>query len=132
MDDAVELLKHNAQEEEFVVYAPRETSKNAPAFVRWHISRVENGHIVPAIETLEKISRGLEVPMYQLFCDGQELPETPIFPGNSGDEDWASHGKGKRLFIKLRHALSLTNGADSSLLLHLAKKMSDEKRRAHR
>jgi transcriptional regulator with XRE-family HTH domain len=84
-----------------------------------YISRVENGHIVPAIEALEKIFRALEVPMYQLFGDGQELPEAPIFPenGNSGDEDWASHGKGKRLFIKLRHALSLTNGADSSLLM---------------
>jgi transcriptional regulator with XRE-family HTH domain len=32
---------------------------------RCYISRLENGHIVPSIETLEKISRALEVPMYQ-------------------------------------------------------------------
>ena len=30
---------------------------------RCYISRVENGHIVPAIETLEKFARSLEVPM---------------------------------------------------------------------
>ena len=28
------------------------------------VSRVENGHTAPSIETLEKLARGLEVPMY--------------------------------------------------------------------
>ncbi len=37
--------------------------------VRPYISRIENGHTVPAIETLEKMARALEVPMYQLFYD---------------------------------------------------------------
>ena len=32
-----------------------------------YISRVENGHTVPAVETLEKMARVLEVPMYRLF-----------------------------------------------------------------
>jgi len=35
--------------------------------LRCYISRVENGHTVPAIETLEKMARALEVPMYQLL-----------------------------------------------------------------
>ena len=35
--------------------------------LRCYISRVANGHTVPAIETLEKICRALEVPMYQVF-----------------------------------------------------------------
>lgn len=35
--------------------------------LRCYISRVENGHSVPAIETLEKLARALEVPLYQLF-----------------------------------------------------------------
>ena len=35
--------------------------------LRCYISRVENGHTVPAIETLEKMARALEVPLYQLF-----------------------------------------------------------------
>jgi len=39
--------------------------------LRCYISRVENGHTVPAIETLEKLARALECPLYQLFYDGE-------------------------------------------------------------
>jgi len=35
--------------------------------LRCYISRVENGHTVPSIETLEKMARALEMPMYQPF-----------------------------------------------------------------
>jgi transcriptional regulator with XRE-family HTH domain len=35
--------------------------------LRCYISRVENGHTVPAIETIEKMARALEIPMYQVF-----------------------------------------------------------------
>src|SRR2546426_7566422 len=48
--------------------------------LRCYISRVENGHTVPAIETLEKMARALEVPLYQLFYDGEEPPELPDLP----------------------------------------------------
>src|SRR3954470_20135971 len=48
--------------------------------LRCYISRVENGHTVPAIETLEKIARALEVPVYQLFYDGEAPPELPNLP----------------------------------------------------
>jgi len=97
--------------------------------LRCYISRVENGHTVPAIETLEKISRALEVPLYQLFYDGEKPPEQPIFSGDR-EEDWASHGKGRRVFMKLRQALSRTNENDRAVLLHLAKKMSQKRRKA--
>jgi len=45
--------------------------------LRCYISRVENGHTVPAIETLEKMARAFEVPAYQLFYDGDEPPKLP-------------------------------------------------------
>jgi transcriptional regulator with XRE-family HTH domain len=35
--------------------------------LRCYISRVENGHTVPAVSTLERMARALEVPMYRLF-----------------------------------------------------------------
>jgi transcriptional regulator with XRE-family HTH domain len=35
--------------------------------LRCYVSRVENGHTVPSIETLEKMARALEVPLYKLF-----------------------------------------------------------------
>jgi transcriptional regulator with XRE-family HTH domain len=47
--------------------------------LRCHISRVENGHTVPAIETLEKLAHAMEIPMYRLFGDGDEKP--PAEPG---------------------------------------------------
>ena len=45
--------------------------------LRCYVSRVENGHTVPAIETLEKMARALEIPLYQLFHDGKESPVLP-------------------------------------------------------
>jgi transcriptional regulator with XRE-family HTH domain len=43
--------------------------------LRCYISRVENGHTVPAVETLEKFARALEVQMYQLFFDPKQQGE---------------------------------------------------------
>ncbi|HVB33599.1 MAG TPA: helix-turn-helix transcriptional regulator [Patescibacteria group bacterium] len=42
--------------------------------LRCYISRVENGHTSPSLETLEKFSRGLEVPLHELFYEGEEAP----------------------------------------------------------
>jgi transcriptional regulator with XRE-family HTH domain len=40
--------------------------------LRCYTSRVENGHTVPSIDTLAKYAQALEVPMYQLFYEGNE------------------------------------------------------------
>ena len=66
--------------------------------LRCYISRVENGHTVPAIETLEKLARALEVPLYQLFYDGEEPPELPNLPKRKTADDiaWGSSGKEAR------------------------------------
>src|SRR5208282_3285635 len=63
--------------------------------LRCYISRVENGHTVPAIETLEKMARAFEVPMYQLFYDGEEPAKAPdVFKRKSSDDGlWGSAGK---------------------------------------
>ena len=45
--------------------------------LRCYVSRVENGHTVPAIDTLEKFARALEIPMYQLLYEGEGIPEIP-------------------------------------------------------
>ena len=46
--------------------------------LRCYISRVENGHTVPSVETLEKIARALEVPMYRLFTDDALIAKPDI------------------------------------------------------
>ena len=42
--------------------------------LRCYISRVENGHTVPFIEILEKMSKALEISLYQLFYEGNGTP----------------------------------------------------------
>jgi len=42
---------------------------------RSYISRVEKGHTVPSLETLERLAAAVEVPLYQLFYEGDDLPD---------------------------------------------------------
>jgi transcriptional regulator with XRE-family HTH domain len=39
--------------------------------LRCYVSRVENNHTIPSIDTLEKWARAMEVPLYQIFHDGE-------------------------------------------------------------
>jgi transcriptional regulator with XRE-family HTH domain len=39
---------------------------------RCYLSRVENGHTVPTLKTLEKFACALEVALYQLFYEGDK------------------------------------------------------------
>jgi transcriptional regulator with XRE-family HTH domain len=99
--------------------------------LRCYISRVENGHTVPAIETLEKMARALEVPMYQLFYDGEEPPKLPNLPKRKSSDDiaWGSSGKEARFLSKLRRLLGKAEEADRKLLLYMAQKMAGTKSR---
>ena len=94
--------------------------------LRGYISRVENGHTVPAIETLEKMARALEVPLYQLFYDGEEPPKLPNLPKRRSADDvaWGSSGKDGRYLNKLRRLLAKAEEEDRKLLLHMAQKMA--------
>jgi transcriptional regulator with XRE-family HTH domain len=93
--------------------------------LRCYISRVENGHTVPAIETLEKMARALEVPLYQLFYDGKEPPKLPglLKRKTSADLLWGSSGKQAAYLHKLKKWLSKAEDADRKLVLSLAQKM---------
>src|SRR5205823_1754802 len=94
--------------------------------LRCYISRVENGHTVPAIETLEKMARALEIPMYQLFYDGEKPPELPNLPKrkSSGGIAWGSAGKDARYLSKLRRVLAKTEEGNRKLILYMAQKMA--------
>jgi transcriptional regulator with XRE-family HTH domain len=94
--------------------------------LRCYISRVENGHTVPSVETLEKFARALEVPMYQLFYDGDLNPKLPVFSRRkSGNgHSWGESGKDARMLAKFRQLLSRAHENDRQLLMHMAKKMA--------
>jgi len=94
--------------------------------LRSYISRVENGHTVPAIETLEKLARALEVPLYQLLYDGEEPPEPPALPKweNQADTAWGSSGKDARYLLNLRRLLSRMDEEHRRLVLDMAQSMA--------
>ncbi len=94
--------------------------------LRCYISRVENGHTVPAIETLEKMARAMEIPMYQLFYDGEEPPKLSNLPTRKSSDDivWGGTGKDARYLSKLRRLLGKTEEGDRKLLLHMTQKMA--------
>jgi transcriptional regulator with XRE-family HTH domain len=97
--------------------------------LRCYISRVENGHTIPAIETLEKMARALEVPLYQLFYDGDEPLTLPKIPKQQTGDDigWGSSGKDARTLALFRRQLGRIDEHDRRLLLSLASKMAQKK-----
>lgn len=97
--------------------------------LRGYISRVENGHTVPTIETLERFARALDMPLYQLLYEG-EKPPRPLQTQGEDMDDWASQGKGRRIFSKLQNAIQKMTGADRALLLYMAAKIVGKKSRA--
>ena len=94
--------------------------------LRCYISRVENGHTVPAVETLEKFARALEVPMYQLFYEGEEPPKLPNLPKRKtvADIAWGSKGKDARMLARFCRLFSRTTESDLQLLFFMAQKMA--------
>lgn len=94
--------------------------------LRCYISRVENGHTVPAIETLEKLARALEVPLYQLFYEGNEPPKLPNLLKRKTSDDivWGSTGKNSVYLHKLVRCLSKATDSDRKLLLAMAQKVA--------
>jgi transcriptional regulator with XRE-family HTH domain len=99
--------------------------------LRCYISRVENGHTVPSIETLEKLARALEVPLYQLFYEGEEPPKLPNLLKRKTSEEiaWGSSGKNGIYLHKLIKCLRKASDSDRKLLLSLAQKVAGERGR---
>jgi transcriptional regulator with XRE-family HTH domain len=97
--------------------------------LRCYTSRVENGPTVPAVETLEKYARALEVPMYRLFYDGEQPPKLPHLPKRKTADEiaWGSSGKEARLLAKFCRLLSRMEEGDRGLLLFIAQKMARTK-----
>jgi transcriptional regulator with XRE-family HTH domain len=91
--------------------------------LRCYVSRVENNHTIPAVETVEKFARALEVPMYQLFYDGEEPPKPPNL-STSDKGAWGNNGKDARFLNKLRRLLGKTNAKNRKLLLDIVQKMA--------
>jgi transcriptional regulator with XRE-family HTH domain len=83
--------------------------------LRCYLSRVENGHTVPSLDTLAKIAGALELPMAQLFADdtlGRQFQTQKL----SDDE--------LRFLTQIRRYSTNLNDSDRKLLLAMVKKFA--------
>ena len=96
--------------------------------LRCYVSRVENGHTVPSLETLARFAGALHVPLYQLFCSEEGAPPTPnLTPRKSLEELAGESGEDAvdaQFLLKLRSLLSRLAERNRNLILSLAKKLA--------
>lgn len=102
--------------------------EKATGLLRCYTSRVENGHTVPSLETLERFAAALDVPLYHLFLTeegtalpsvltaGQSLEEAAQLPGPEGSQ--------AKFLLKLRGYVEQIRESDREVLLSLAKKLA--------
>src|SRR5215469_860618 len=96
--------------------------------LRCYISRVENGHTVPSLETLEKMASALEIPLYQLFINGSETPplahlSQPI-SGRKATPEAAESDVDRPFFRKLGRLLGRIAEPDRDLVPQVARKLA--------
>jgi len=97
--------------------------------LRCYISRVENGHSVPAIETLEKLARAMEIPMYALFYEGEKPPGAKLALARNA-HGFGANSKDFRTLSRFRRLLGRTSAQDQKLLLYMASKMASRNKSA--
>jgi transcriptional regulator with XRE-family HTH domain len=91
--------------------------------LRCYISRVENNHTVPSVDTLEKIARALEVPLYRIFTD-EEHVKKPNLP-TEVIRSRAVNSKQDRHLRALGKLLARMSDERRKLLFHMASKMAN-------
>jgi transcriptional regulator with XRE-family HTH domain len=103
----------------------QEDIQSRSGLLRYYISRVENGHTVPSLETLEKMARALEVPLYQLFYDGENPTKALTLPEQESaiGTKWGRPGKDARALSNMRNLLARMDGGHMKFLIALARKM---------
>ena len=96
--------------------------------LRCYISRVENGHTVPSLETLERLAAAMEIPLYQLFYEGERPPDLPNLTQRKSTDELAMEipaDRDARFFQKVKRLLGNINDRDRRLLLYMAQKLAN-------
>ena len=84
--------------------------------LRCYLSRVENGHTIPSLDTLSKIAGAMELPLAQFFADSDHDNGGRNLPQLSEDEI--------RFLTQIRRYSSALNDSDRKLVLAMVKKMA--------
>jgi transcriptional regulator with XRE-family HTH domain len=94
---------------------------------RSYISRVEHGHSVPMVKTVEKFARALEMPTYQLFYDGAGTPPRVITMNNgkgNRQKEWGETGRDALYMRKLQACLGQMSNEDRIILRSVLQRMA--------
>ena len=83
--------------------------------LRCYLSRVENGHTVPSLDTLSKIARALDLPITQFFAD-ESLGRQANLQKLTDEE--------LRFLTQIRRYSTNLNDSDRKLLLAMVKKFA--------
>lgn len=93
--------------------------------LRCYVSRVENGHTIPSIETLEKLARALDLSLYQLLYDGETPPALPHPHRRKANGQLPVYSpKDRHYFRKLTEFLSRMSEHDRQLLMEFAQSIA--------
>ncbi len=84
--------------------------------LRCYLSRVENGHTIPSLDTLAKIASAMDVALAQFFADNSNENAAKNLPTLSEDE--------VRFLSQIRRYSSNLNDSDRKLVLAMVKKMA--------
>jgi len=84
--------------------------------LRCYLSRVENGHTIPSLDTLAKIATAMDVPLGQFFNDHHSNGNAKNLPPLTEDE--------VRFLSQVRRYSSNLNDSDRKLVLAMVKKMA--------
>jgi transcriptional regulator with XRE-family HTH domain len=93
-----------------------------------YISHVENGHIVPTLETLQRFAKALDVSLSELSYSGEQGPTRPRLKALEAVEKRAQEGgkagREARFLLKLRTLLVRIPETDRRLFLSLVKELA--------
>ncbi len=102
--------------------------EKSSGLLRCYISRIENGHTIPSLETLERFAGALEVPLYKVFYAGDgEAPMLNLMERKSLDElagEPGRAGEEARFLLQFQNVLGQLADPDRDVLLTLAKKLA--------
>jgi len=96
--------------------------------LRCYTSRVENGHTVPSVETLEKYASALEVPLYKLFYDGKGPIRGRTFQRSTMAGRCGCWWEGTSRTPSVRLRLSGMNDRNRKLLFAIAQRLASRSR----
>jgi transcriptional regulator with XRE-family HTH domain len=103
--------------------------EKASGILRCYVSRVEHGHTVPSLETLERLAAALDLPLYRLFYTPDQASSTApsVTPQNSlevpvGDE--GPTGSEKRFLLRLKGYVERMEESDRAFFLDFARKLA--------